>query len=307
MKAKELKVITSLSLCLVCLILLVLTISYGFQAFAWFAFNDNVSAEGLSIVAKDEDYDIYIDKSNKYNAVDANQQEVYEGMSSFLDILSAQGSTFNTGDDLVTSVSLALELDNEFEYERKYYLVPGSYGSFTVYLDKKVEEDIEVSFNFNLSGYKMGYDENEEAYAYLPTNNPNFDKALDLLKGHILFFESRDVSNGTPTAYHNLIEGTYVFNTSGKTKISGGKYDGLYKITLYWEWPLLYTDILEGLSTSSEAKKYPYELGAYIENHRNYFFASNIDSTNIDDLSDGYNDGDQLIGDNIHYLIVRIE
>lgn len=306
MKASKLKIVTSLSICLVCIVLLILTFSYASQAFAWFAYNDNVSANGMSIAVKTDDYNIYIDSSNKYNALDANNKEAYEGIGVFKEIIANQGAVFNNGDNLITSQSLALELDNEFQYENKYYLLPGSYGSFTIYMDKLVEEDIEVSLNFSLSGYKMGYNDNYEAYAFID-NSPNFIKALELIKGHILFFEDREVSNGKPTNYYNLIDGTYVYNTSGKTKESGGKYDGLYKITIYWEWPLLYLDIVEGLSSQSEVKKYPYELAQYIQSHKNYFFASNIDSTNLDDLGDGYNDGDQLIGDNIHYLLLRLE
>ena len=197
--------------------------------------------------------------------------------------------------------------DNEYASDGVYYLVPGSYGSFTFYIKKTVDSDIEVNFNISMYGYKKSYNTDNVVIPYIPTNNPSYNKALDMLKGHILFFEERDVDNhGEPTHYRNLINGSHFsYSTSGKTKDS--VYTDYYKVTVYWEWPLLYEDIANNTSTSELTKRYPSELLTYLNNHRNYFFAINENSNVTIELSDGYNDGDQLIGDNIHYLIVKLD
>ena len=86
-----------------------------------------------------------------------------------------------------------------------------------------------------------------------------------------------------------------------------GKTD-LYKIELYWEWPITYYAIHDDLSTTSPAvtNKYPVETGVFMEQNPNYFYPPYATLTTDENKSDAYNDGDQLIGDNVEFLVVRI-
>lgn len=200
------------------------------------------------------------------------------------------------------SGSLYAELDNEVEYKGTYYLMPGTYGSLTIYIEKKVAGDITVTLNIGLSGYKLTYDQNDNYSLQKPIEDSRYQKALEMLKGHILFFENRVVDNeGNPTQFSSLVGSTYEYSTEGKTP----EANGYYKITLYWIWPLLYNDLLD-------TTKYGAEVRDYVSAHPEYFFGNNITQENYSSADDnakedGYNDGDRFIGDNIHFLLVTIE
>ena len=280
--------------------------------FGWFAAKHESEGSGMDVVSESDKYDIYIAKTTKYDQK-RNNKDVYEGITEFKELLSDAGKNFNTTDpaSLYTNALLALELDNEVIYDGVYYLVPGSYGTFTLYIKPKVNEDFEVSFDIELSGYKKGYGEDDVPYVYLP-NTDNFRSALKMLKGHILFFGGRTTAtdeNGAAyvSKFTDFMGNHVTYNTTGKTKTLIGS-DYYYVLTIYWEWPLLYSDIVGSLqSDDAPNNKYPAAVGEYITAHPDYFFASNQNSTNIDELSDGYNDGDQLIGDNIHFLVVTLK
>ena len=290
------------SSCAIIALLLSIILVFGTVSYGWFANSTTANANNMQIIMRGDDYEVYIPKTNKYD-----NNTVYEGITNFKNVLVENGNTFNNTNNLITGSNLTFELDNEYASDGVYYLVPGSYGSFTFYIKKTVDSDIEVNFNISMYGYKKSYNTDNVVIPYIPTNNPSYNKALDMLKGHILFFEERDVDNhGEPTHYRNLINGSHFsYSTSGKSKDS--VYTDYYKVTVYWEWPLLYEDIANNTSTSETTKRYPSELLTYLNNHRSYFFAINENSNVTIELSDGYNDGDQLIGDNIHYLIVKLD
>ena len=275
--------------------------------FGWFASNQEASATGMAVVLSNDNYDVYVEKTEKYDQI-KNGEEVYEGIGIFKQALIDLGKSFNTTNNLYTSNLLALELDNEVKHDNVYHLVPGSFGSFTLYIKPNVEDDFVVTLDIELSGYKKGYDNNDNLTVFVPNeSDEKYLKALDMLKGHIMFFDGRTKSGNVVTKYTNFFEHTITYNTSGKSKttIDGVEY---YKLVVYWEWPLLYSDIIDNIRSSEDmTKKYPSAVGTYIANHPEYYLASNIDGTDIDDLSDGYNDGDQLIGDNIHFLVVTLK
>ena len=273
--------------------------------FGWFASNQEASATGMAVVLSSDNYDVYVEKTEKYDQI-KNGEEVYEGIGIFKQALIELGKSFNTTNNLYTSNLLALELDNEVKHDNVYHLVPGSYGSFTLYIKPNVDTDFIVSLSIELSGYKKGYDEDDNITVFIPEDDDKYDLALDMLKGHIMFFGGRTKSGGVVTKYTNFFEHTITYNTSGKSKVTvdGEEY---YKLVVYWEWPLLYSDIIDNIRSSGDTtKKFPPEVGTYVSAHPDYYLASNIDSDDIDDLSDGYNDGDQLIGDNIHFLVVNL-
>ncbi|MBO7085855.1 MAG: hypothetical protein J6W25_01950 [Bacilli bacterium] len=272
--------------------------------FGWLAGLQGAEGDGMHIISETDEYEIYIAKTTKYD-----DNNVYEGIDDFKNELKASGKAFNETDPAVlyTNSALALELDNEVMYENVYFLVPGSYGTFTLYIKPLVEGDINISFDIELSGYKKSYNEStNELSLVIPENDDAYNQALDMLKGHILFFGSRTMSGGQLTKFSNFLGNHITYNTAGKSMVTVDGED-YYKLTIYWEWPLLYSDIIHDLQSDDPNNKYPAAVGTYISSHPEYFFATNADEEEEDLLSDGYNDGDQLIGDNIHFLVITLK
>ena len=133
------------------------------------------------------------------------------------------------------------------------------------------------------------------------------ESVLDLLKGHLLFFEGRTGNTYEDYKYTGLIDdGVIRFSTAGRTPTQIGG-ETCYEVTLYWEWPATYHDIVNNLNEQGgTTEKYPYELAAYIDAHRSYFFASNATSNDSQKLSNGYDDGDQNIGNNVQFIVVYV-
>ena len=84
---------------------------------------------------------------------------------------------------------------------------------------------------------------------------------------------------------------------------------GYYKIVIYWEWPETFEDLI--------SEKYPSAVRTFVSNNADYIFGNDITNSQYatyiqtvsgrNRLSDGYNDGDKLIGDNVQFVIVTIE
>lgn len=310
---------------------------------AWFSRNTTVSDTGMEVVVKTDDYELRVYRRSEYNRTKGSPSKiVYEGMNFFKNAL---GDLFYDYDDendpddgaisTLVAGKLAFELKNDFPYSahddytgdmlKTYYLRPGAYGTLTFYLKPLKAGNLELTFSLDIGGFVNVYDNSGEtivSVAELDPTNANDSAALDLLKGHLLFFKSATPvlhDNGTPLddsddyytyePYNNLItDGTFTYNTSdhtGEAIVDGGTYDGCYEITLYWIWPETYYDIYVNTSPGGTSK-YPASIGTYVNNNRGYFFATNQSSNDPDERSDGYNDGDQKIGDCIDYIVVYI-
>ena len=285
--------------------------------FGWLAGKHEVEGGGMQVIAESDKYEIYIDKTTVYD-----NENIYEGITNFKGELTTLGKRFNETDpvSLYTDAGLALELVNESRYENTYFLVPGSHGYFILYIKPKAEGNFIVELDISLSGYKKGYrtetvngNSVTTPYVYIPDEtDESYAKALKMLKGHILFFGGRNATtvNGEVNiiSFSDFLENHISYNTQGKSKVT--KYgEQYYELKVYWEWPLLYSDMIEDLQNTDAnyTHKYPSTLETYINAHKDYFFANNETSTDEAELSDAYNDGDQLIGDNIHFLVVTLK
>ena len=270
------------------------------QSFGWFSPNFKVDSNGMSLAVQTDTYEIYIkERTTEYDREEENNEHeivpVYPYVSEFKDYLDDTYSlTFNSSLD---SSKLALELESTVPFEDKYSLLPGSFGEFSFYIaSTDGESSVNASFKISLSAFNYNVHESRIEEIETPT-------LLNLLKGHFLFFETRtgDIDD---YAYDNLItDGTFTYDTESHSEdieiINGKEY---YKVTIYWEWPLDYYDIYEKTNT-----KYPSSITEYVDDNRSYFFAANHNSSIVDLLSDGYNDGDQLIGEGIDFLLLHID
>lgn len=276
----------------------------------WFASSSGMRSSGLQVVVSTDLYDLLIDRSVERYDEDLLNDEgdpVYPGIGDLKTQMAAVGYDFvetSTED----APMLAFELISEStDSEGNYSLIPGSYGTMTFYLRPTAAADGSAFlFSFLVAGYQNSYDL-EDNLVIAPVTD---ETTQNMLKGHLLFFRSRTGARASDYQYDGLIEtDQFLYDTGLHEKCDEvGKTD-CYKITLYWEWPVTYEEILYNTGTDSPevvVKRYPPELSTYVAAHPEYFFASYADSVILDQLVDGYNDGDQAIGDNVNYVVVSI-
>ena len=280
-----------------------LNLSWG-----WFARSSDASASGLQIAAKTGSCDLLIERTTEYDREKGSPAvAVYDGISELKSKLAADG--FGITETSTQDVPiLAFELINELEFSEydteaeqmitTRFLMPGAYGKLTFYLrPREGVGNINVPFSLELGGFY-----GEETQSGLEIHEVASEDALTLLKGHLLFFTERTGNDPEDFVYDGLINGTFSYDTSLHTKcVEAGKTD-CYKITLYWEWPETYYDISSNISTVQTARKYPAALQTVITEHPEYFFATNKTSNVESELNEGYDDGDQKIGNNIQYV-----
>ena len=274
----------------------------------WFASNDNTNANGMQVVVSTETYDILVARggSDRYDASETVEgQPLYRYIGDMKTRLGTEGYDFVNPD----AKQLAIELINVRDNVGiGYNLAPGSYGYATFYIRPHDPSDTStVTISLQVTGYRFN------GSAVVPADNEN---ALNMLQGHLLFFAERTGALRENHQYSGLLNGGELAFTmdAGASFKSETNY---YEITIYWEWPITYDEITDNLSTTSPAvtKKYPAELKTYIDGdpddpddngHPQYFFASGASAVTSGKEIDSYNDGDQLIGDNINFVAVFI-
>lgn len=306
----------------------IILVVIGIGSFAWFSANSTAGQTGLEIVVSSEVVDVLIERTTEYDDAKYSGDNV-SGLKS--ELAGSGYSTIATSTGAVPT--LAYELVNEhfteIDGENKYYLQPGSFGTVTFYLRPKAGKDgSTVTFNLERGAFTDDYydhDDNAETPPVPIVTEVTNESVKNLLKGHILFFTGRTGATYENYVYSGFLDGeTFSYDMSGHVKCADDEnltvYDGAgnvagtcnktecYKVVLYWEWPLTYGDISDNISTTepAETKKYPSEIGAYLSERPEYFF---VGSDLVDDeaKSNAYNDGDQAIGDAVHYFTLYVK
>ncbi|MBP5312433.1 MAG: hypothetical protein J6112_06345 [Clostridia bacterium] len=279
---------------------------YFNSTFGWFANNRNVSGNNMQVALETYDYELLIDARNN-NVYD--DESKYFGITAFKTMLTDTLGYSLTALSTHQADKLAFELKNEHSYtedtETYWYLTPGAYGSLTFYVRPHDSAGLETDMKVTTACFTAVTDGSTTVVREVLNENVN-----ELLRGHLLFFRERTGTGIGNYVYDSLItDETIHFDTSdSSTYDSIVSIDGenCYKVVLYWEWPLTYGVIRENMSTSTETKRFPEELSDYIEDNREFFFETNVNSNDPEDLNDGYNDGDQLIGEKAHQIAVFI-
>ncbi len=276
-----------------------LLLFFTFYSYAWFAKSSSVHSTGMSVVVSAETYDILIDRTTTYDT----GHDYISGENELKDHLAANGYSLSAT-STATASDIAFELVNEYSFENHRYIMPGSYGTLSFYIRPRIAgSGITARFSLNLGGYKYDLEQNEMV-AITSTS------VLNMLKGHILFFGERTGADHEHYVYDDLIDdGEFSFDSLGKSLCNEiGKTD-CYKVTLYWEWPITYDAISDNIRSSDpyDTKKYPEELGDYLTDHEEYFFAVSLTSDKQEEKIDAYNDGDQTIGDGAVCLVVQMK
>lgn len=278
------------------------------SSLGWFSSDRKVRASDMTVTLSDDNYDILVERTSEYDTmIDANTPK-YENMSDFKTKLMSPGYDYSFIKTSTSEGALAYELVNEYTYYDSAtpykHLMPGSYGTLTFYLRPKTNDDVVADIDLTLGCFKKMYDSNNNYVIQEETDQT----VLDYLKGHILFFEGRTGNGSENFIYSDFINtDSFVYDTSEHQKCTDPGKTDCYKITLYWEWPLTYSDIEQNMSQTEGEMKYPPALQTYIEAYRNYFFAVNQSSSDLQELDDGYNDADQSIGVHADFIVVYME
>ena len=279
-----------------------LLLFFSIYSYAWFSRGSSSTSTGMRLVVSTDTYDVLVARGTTYDT----GHDYITGEGKLKSLLANAGySLSNTSS--ADSASIAYELVNEYSFDGHYYLMPGAHGTVSFYIRPKVSgSNVVARFSLNLGGYKSVITPGENDTIVETMSAVTSESVLNMLKGHILFFTERTTVGGQ-FQYDGLIDnGTFAYDTNGKTKSTDPGKTDCYKVTLYWEWPITYDSITDNISTPSVTKKYPEELSDYLSDHREYFFAVSVSGNKQEEMIDAYNDGDQTIGDGMVALVAYI-
>ncbi len=305
----------AIPLCLSFLIVVgVVLVAVLHPSLGWFSETENLMVGGMSVVTSTDDCDLLIERGIEYDSKKGPNPPL-SNLPLYPGIVGLKTFFSGTGFDLVavstdTSPSLAFELVNELvrpEFDEDVngsvntrYLMPGAYGTLSFYIRPFDGVDrVAKTFTISLAGYTAI--ESEGDYEIQPVTSQS---TLDLLKGHILFFTGRTEVNDA-YRYSGLIRESFVYDTAEHEVYDAE--NNLYKVTIYWEWPETYLDISRKTSTELVTDKYPVELTEYVSGNPEFFFAINQTSEEERERSEGYDDGDQKIGNQVHFVSVTVQ
>ena len=237
-------------------------------------------------------------------------------------------------------------MDDVTATEDNHGLHPGSHGSFTFKLYPKKQDDIIIQFSIKTSAYQYQRDNSgnilldDQDVEMIEVIDADED-AAKFVGGHILFFEKYNEVTGN---YAERINGYFQYDIAehsveAQFDSSGEIY---YPITVYWIWPNTFGQIVfdRGDADLRDAAMFDQSQTAYtpvgsdtpitprneliqyiLEDSGDYFFsnletgAASLDTmlssaenikTYIIPLSNGYNNADQVIGENVNFVLCEL-
>lgn len=277
------------------------------SSLGWFADMLRTSATGMSVAVASDDYTLLVERTNEFDSLLLGGAPKYEDVPALKTKLAAAPYNFDFAETSTASASaLALELVNETVYTEDgvsyRYLMPGSCGTMTFYLRPNSAGDVVANLQLDLSCFF-----NEYVNDTLVLSEETDPAVINLLRGHILFFTGRTGNDQSDYKYNGLMDtGAFTYDTSEHVLCSDPGKTDCYKIELYWVWPMTYQDIADNTGAAAFDGIYPPELADFVNDSPECFFATNAGSSNIDELNDGYNDGDQTIGEHANSLVAYI-
>lgn len=334
-KAKLARALLSLTAVAVALIL---AISVGLnRTFGWFASNKNVSGVDMSVSVSPNPYELSVSSTLRADAV--KYYDMFLDKFGF-DIDNTDGLMTTPANTAIKWV-MSNEAEDKLLMPGAYgtltfSVIPAIAGDLTLHFDLILDPYFARFFylngklnpvSFDAKTLKSLKDIKADALNEVPANTlkaAECQSAMDYLSGHILFFESRD---------SNLLYSNRIDTESGFTRtftVAESDIGQPQEVTIYWIWPNTFTQIELDVSFSDPAmfsesqaadnsNQTPREeLLAYIEQNSDKFFdfaEPTYDLTSLltlndpDDiitLSNGYNNADQIIGDNIRLVLVSL-
>ncbi len=285
---------------------------------AWFAANKDVSASGMEVQPFDYEFDL---------AVSGDQVSHYAADASIVEYLDTNYGTKKLAKTTSTYRSIVCEMQDETPVPPDPGKIsPGSYGkiSFDIVVDSGIDE-----FRIDFDYLYLGVDNNGDP---APIDPADSDEVELLLSGHILFFLNRTYSDNGYYYSNQLSDNTIEYNLAAHASDKHVESDGdHYTVEVYWVWPVNFAQMaymkghpylrshaLFSTETASAANRAAV-IADMKANPGKYFYEYDTESVtvnfNADDfttlyyvnLTDGYNNGDQYIGDRVYYMLVKAE
>lgn len=324
-------------------------------AFAWFSTNKEVGSSNMQMSSTDLGFELAVPARTETDEIYYNPQINSLGYSTTDSITTENGS-----------IRWILRDESPKSSEEYNGFHPGSYGSATFYILPKTAVETVYTFQFNLTGYYAEFvpdsEDSEKLTKEIKENTFKtleemaaadsveageksvYEYASDYLKGHIIFFQNRQVLTAEELSgetdnnlyYSGRIIDSFSYDTSVHTSTT---FDGhlAYEVTLYWIWPNTFSQILfdssdeklndvalfsqkQGITPAPRT-----ELKTYISENPSYYFSSteltskssdelmtlmgdnSINTTNaLITLSNGYNGADQIIGENVKFILAEL-
>lgn len=273
--------------------------------FAWFSNNKNTDATGMNVKVDAGGFELYRDTELDY------ESELTDYFDHTENVKAIEKTTPST-----PSIFVQLNIENGEKIE------PGAYGHVTFYIIPK-EGDNYSKYNVNL--LSRGFKESEEGEELVLTEE-NSENVKDLMKGHILFFEERTPVSGStgPYYYSKMITNNFEVDSEEMSLTTKGGYQ-CYEVNIYWIWAFNIAQIVfdennprlhsHPLFNDNEERE---EIRNLIIDKPDEFFYWDIDpEIDFDEngvffenkyvqINNGYNNGDQLIGDSIKYFVIEV-
>lgn len=306
------------------------------NSLGWFASNNNVEANGMSVAMKDGPLFLgTIGYDEKYQDELHNILNIPQGRTWEID-----GETYyiTSGNTVSMQVTDDSNLNND---SNSSGIMPGSYGKLDFYLivNSAGISEVNISLNEVVYANRGGSLEEIKPEEILKDADEYSEKIIgsdlqDLLRGHVLFFREFDDKDG----YSQLInEWQFNVNSSDYGESSGFQIDKPYKITVYWIWPTVFDNYIyasvnqDGHLTNGylfgytektiEGESVPnltrQKLLNDMDTKKNLFFTGfnpdkigtysfyDLTSGQFNYFSDWYNDADVLIGRYVNYLYLN--
>ena len=325
-----------------------------FSSIAWFTMNREVEGSGAQMTSTDLPFDLKTVSNVPPNSAVPNadllNSKYADGETVTKKIENIDTAVGNITSNTDGSIKWLLNSEDDF-YKG---IQPGSHGMLQFYIvPKDPTQNLTVTCHLNLTPYKMIEVEADDGNGgtvkvnQLALLNPNSQKgsekkAIELLKGHILFFRERNTVNDNLVYSDRLrLEANDYLNVTvtpadlaldTSTDSQKGKL-----VTIYWVWPITmgkvlgYNDNVSICKTAADQT----ELDGTLCAHPEMFLDISSDSalntvltttdgvktlnasalarTGADGLekyfgymSIGYNNADQDIGINVNYILVEL-
>ncbi len=307
------RIVKSSILSAVALVIIILGI-----AVAWFSSSTTSEVNTLAMQAVDAPFELRTEgEPDNAELLKLLKSDVKDGET------ISQGVNQTSGE--MNSIQWLLTSDGDDEA-----MYPGTSGELVFYVVPAQSGDLTLNFDLDMTAYKKSdkNDENAVQYGneYLTEIGEN-EEALQLLGGHILFFEK----------YENGCYSGRITDGSFSVELKNAQEGNAYKVTVYWTWPYTLGQMILKSESAYISGRTPVfddnsdEAGELIndavENSGKYFKFEENNAVNVTEeqltslressgdefylelyqaLSDGYNNGDQCIGVDVRYILISV-
>ena len=284
------------------------------KTYGWFAQNETVFGNGMSVKANSDLFELAVPLSSQ-------QLTAFSDQSALVTYVSTNEDIYHVSETDFQHQGLLCAMNDEKSGSNDHELKPGDFGTISFDIVPKVSGDLELEINFDFKAFSAsGY---PEVLTEIPANSD----AYQLLQGHMLFFRTRSPAPGSTVEYYysDRIDGTIYFNTADNVGIivNGETH---YRVTIYWIWPYTFAQMvfpendyrLHSHTVCNDTEDREELIDHIIDNKDLYFYdyqGNDLDTdftTEADagtyflELSEAYNNADQVIGDSVKYLVTLV-